>query len=84
MGRSYLIDHCVRSIKTRLEKHNFRVSVAENIRAILGCLTDKWDEIPSYAETVSFGKKEEPKEELSATQVIENIRNKLSGDKING
>ena len=77
LGRSYLIDHCARYHKSKTDELNYRVSVAEITRGLLGCLTGKYDDIPSYAETVyndPISREKEP----TANEVIDKIRNKLA------
>ena len=75
MGRSYLIDHCVRYYKNKVDEQNFRVALTETNRGLLGLLTGNLDEIPSYAQTLIH---EEKQEEETAEEVIERIRAKIT------
>jgi hypothetical protein len=74
LGRSYLIDHCVRYHKQKVDELNFRVNLTEINRGVLGILTGQWDDIPRYYDSLVPPKKEK---ELTEQEVVENIRNKL-------
>ena len=88
MGRSYLIDHCINYHKRKVDDINFRVSVAENTRGLFGFITGRWDDIPSYAESLldrgSYEGSE--KKEETAQEVIDRVKNKLAlaGEKQDG
>lgn len=74
MGRSYLIEYCVRYHEKKTDELNFRVNLTETNRGLLGYLTGKWEDIPRYYDSLVPPKQEK---ELTEEEVIENIRNKL-------
>lgn len=75
MGRSYLIEHCVRYHKKKVDDLNFRVNLTEINRGLLGVLTGKWEDIPRYYDSIV---PPEPEKELTEETVVENIRNKIN------
>ena len=74
MGRSYLIEYCVRYHKQKVDDLNYRVNLTETNRGLLCFLTGKWEEIPRYYDSI-VPKTEE--KELSEQEIINNIRDKI-------
>ena len=77
LGRSYLIEYCVRYYKEKADERKFRVNLTETNRGLFCFLTGNWneDEVPRYAkDNVS----DTEKKELTEQEIIDNIRNKLS------
>lgn len=76
LGRSYLIEYCVRYHKQKVDELNYRVNLTETNRGLLGILTGNWENIPRYYDSLVPSDDTEEKE-LTEQEVIQNIRDKL-------
>jgi len=74
VGRSYLIEYCVRFHKQKVDAINYRVNLTETNRGLLGYWTGKWEDIPRYLDSLLPPKHEK---ELTSDEIINKIKNKI-------
>lgn len=76
LGRSYLIDYCVRYHKQKLDELNYRINLTETNRGLLCFLTGNWEDVPRYYDSIVPPDNND--KELTEEEVIQNIRDKIA------